>query len=722
MIFCPKCGKELPDNAKFCDACGEKLPVPVAAPAPVAATPAVVPVETAPIAPETPVAPQMPSVVFCEQCGAKNDRANAFCESCGARLNKPETPAEKKSAFDLKAIPAILEKKGIPMKWVKLGGSALALILVVSIVLSLLGGHNEPNYALYLKDDEMFYSEISNWKPMQVTEDLTDGEDIGNSELANAASKLGIFAVMSEDGKTLFYADKAGDGATLYYRSVANAKKTPIKLAEDVSHYMVSKNGKMVVYLTEDGDLYQHNLKEKNKIDRDVSAFYASEDGKNIVYTIRDDDETNVYYKKGGKDKEKLVSDIGSLYTVDIDKSVLYYYKDDHFYKQKFGKDREKLVSDVHRIVRMYEDGSMYYLKASESSAVLFDYIEDDMAQVDANMEQPVRPTYPLYSDYGLDRYEEYQQAVNKYNEDMEVYWDAYNLYQDKVKRDNLREQLKNSETTQKSYTICYFDGKKETVLTENAEEYGQITATDAAVMIYRSHEGDEDEKIKLSEVSYTWEVQGMIESAIQTDTKTRLAVEAKTSALDCEDASNFRISSDGKTVYFVRHHSEAHTEGDLYKMAISGGKAKEAKMIEEDIYVSMITYVSDDNYLIFRDVEDSKGELYLGNKKLGDDVYLYNVRYTDGGKQVYFFTDWDDEDREGTLNINKNGKTKAVSDDVYSFVLTPDNQVLYLYDYNTDKYRGELYLYKGSRAKKVDEDVVAIVPVYTGKTTGYIY
>ena len=35
-MFCPKCGKELPDNAKFCGACGANVNAPVSAPEPVA--------------------------------------------------------------------------------------------------------------------------------------------------------------------------------------------------------------------------------------------------------------------------------------------------------------------------------------------------------------------------------------------------------------------------------------------------------------------------------------------------------------------------------------------------------------------------------------------------------------------------------------------------------------------------------------------------------------
>lgn len=709
-MFCPKCGKQLADNAHFCDACGEKMPVP----APVEE---VVP-QTVPETPAEPAAPeeQAPEVtVEVEKDPApENQVVEAVTNAVGVAVDKVGATAQ--------TLLEKLKQKGVPAKWVKLGSAVLAGVLVIVILLSLfLGGSSVPNYALYLKDDEMYYSKISGWKPMQVTEDLLDGEDVDNSSLASAANTLGRFAVISEDGKTLFYADKAGDGINLYYRSVANAKKAPTKIDDDVLQYRISKNAKLVIYLTDDGDLYQYDMKNKDKIDSDVVSFYTSEDCKTVVYSVRDDDETNVYLKKGNKESEKLASDIGSLYRVDIEKSVLYYYKDEDFYQQKFGKDKEKVVSDVHRIVTMYENGSMYYLKTAESSAVLFDYVDDDMAEVDAKMQEPIRPTYPNYSDYGFDRYAEYQEAVQKYNEANTAYWNAYELYRDKLDRDNLREQLKDTEIERQTYALYYFDGKNETLLTESSDEYSQSYASDTAVILYNNREAGKIDKVKISEISYVWDVQNKVNAAMETSATKCLAVKDKVSALDdYEDASHFHLDDEGKTLYFVDNLSDDGDEGDLYKAAISGGKLKKAEVIEEEIAPSNITYLADGKYLVFRDVKNSEGSLYLGDKKVSDDVYVNNMRYSEDGKTIYFITDWDADDADGTLNVSKNGKAKVISDDVYHFVMTPNGEALYLYDYNTEKCRGDLYLCKGSKGKKVDEDVVAIVPVYAYQTMGY--
>ena len=63
-MFCTKCGKELAENAKFCNACGTPNPLAAAPAAPVVETPAAAPVVETPVA--APAAPKAAPVVIAE--------------------------------------------------------------------------------------------------------------------------------------------------------------------------------------------------------------------------------------------------------------------------------------------------------------------------------------------------------------------------------------------------------------------------------------------------------------------------------------------------------------------------------------------------------------------------------------------------------------------------------------------------------------------------------
>ncbi|MFO7167539.1 MAG: zinc ribbon domain-containing protein [Chloroflexota bacterium] len=79
MPFCPQCGVDNPEGARFCDQCGAML-IPVTAPA------------AQPAAPAQPAPGVASGVVTCPQCGTQALPGEAFCDNCGAPLSAPQRP------------------------------------------------------------------------------------------------------------------------------------------------------------------------------------------------------------------------------------------------------------------------------------------------------------------------------------------------------------------------------------------------------------------------------------------------------------------------------------------------------------------------------------------------------------------------------------------------------------------------------------------------------
>ena len=318
MITCPKCQKQLEDGTQFCDACGEKI------------------VET----------------VFCPNCGNATSTEFAFCQNCGATLAAEPAEAAPEAAPAAPAAAAIAKVKKLPKKLLLIGAAALAAIVLIGVILAIALSGGKNNYVLYLKDNEVFFTQVSKIKPMQVTEDMLDGkDDLTDSAIQRTASQNRV--IMSKDGKNLFYGDEfefSEDGYvksyTLYYRSAKDAKKEAVKLDSGVSGYIISENGKSVVYV-KDGSVYQHNLKEKTKIINECADFNVSKDLKVFFWT---DEEGDLYMKKAGQDKKKLDSEVGDIKYVNEKGSAVWYTKN---YDEETGeydlfkhntKDKERLL------------------------------------------------------------------------------------------------------------------------------------------------------------------------------------------------------------------------------------------------------------------------------------------------------------------------------------------------------------------------------------------
>lgn len=697
MTICPKCNKQLEEGAKYCDYCGT----------------------------------QASQIIFCHNCGGQMSAQAAFCPGCGAAVSEG-------AEIFAQAVKAPKEKKNplqrIPKKAIMFGGiGVIALVVIILAASMLLGGGRIDGYGLYLKDGEIVYTDYSGEGTFEITSRLVSGEDVSDSEMISAAYAAGSCISFSDDGNRIFFPDRMEpdgemSGITLYYRDVNKPDGEAEKIDSDVLMYTINGNGTKVLYVKGvDRALYLHDLTAKEKIASGVLFFDVSDDFKKIGYGT---DEGDYYLWHAGGDVVKMVGGVTSVEYVSPDLSTIYYIKDGSLYKQVEGtEDRVKISTDVSRVISVYDSGEVYYTKAESTVKTAFDFLNDDMAASDAMITEPEYPDYPDSPDYpswwDYDTDEEYEAAKAQYEADYQAYEAtcdqlraeynaAYEAYSDKLDRDAMREDLRNMTIDTTEYTLCYFDGTEETVITNNlAEEWVQY-ADDKPVMVLEICDQDDVEKIKLSDAVSSYDdvndIMSQVSAALYNASETYVAVGASLSLVEENNAVYF-IPSDGSAVYFLDDISD-DAEGELYKIAIADGQAGNPELYDSDVSIRDISFTEDNKPIYFKDVnfEDMEGDFYIAGEEIDYDVYLGQIHYM--GNVITYFTDWDSESGYGTLKRFRDGTKTKIKDDVHAFNITVDGDILYLYDYSTNYHTGTLYLYNDGEPQKIDDDVAAIVRV----------
>ncbi len=621
--------------------------------------------------------------------------------------------AKPKKKFALPKTGGKLSKKAIAI-----GSACIAVILVVAIVLGtvLLRGRGAPNYALYIKDGGLTYLNPTKDEPWLVTDQLfsvdlgdliTDWDDY--SEIT--WDFLSFFIQSSKDGKTLFYPEDIDEdaGFTLSCCRVNSEPSQATRIDTQVVYYMLNDDGSLVTYLKgEESALYQHNLTEKTKLASGVEWFAASADGE-MVYYCNEDNE--LFLKSTDGEAEKLDSDVQSISNINEAFDTIYYIKDDQLYKKVLGSEKIKIASDVANVLQVYETGELYYVKAPEYSdeLSLADFVEDDLYTSDAAITEPEYPDFFAY------------ESMEAYDAAYDAYREAYELYSEKLERDELRNALAEETVSRSLASLCYYDGETEQVLTdaypveENGYNSNYTVFADEPIIVYSVASQAANVKVKLSEIEYAYDVETMVEEALNAGGEKQIAVQGAVATIEQTAAECFCFDMSGKNLYFVDDISEDDYHGNLYRMAVSKGGTSTPEVFDSDVQARTLA-VYGEHLVYFKEMNSQyfgEGDLYVDGVLADYEVDSFYLDYIDETDTLIYFTDWDDDDAYGTLKVYCDETAVHIADEVHEFTATPDGEVLYLYDYSTEYMRGSLYLYDGE-AERIDDDVEALIPTWS--------
>ncbi len=673
MLTCPKCNKKYDDEFRFCNECGTDL------------------IATA----------------VCANCGLEVSAEYAFCEKCGSPLSSD--PASK----DVSNKVNVGKKTGMLLAI----GGVVAIAILILLLCLFSGGKNEAaSYGLYLKDNEIFYSNLKEGsKPIQITSELFAdgfeekyGEDFREELAQYIGSTLSDVTGVSANGSRFIFPDKLNyndNGFALYNMTISGEEKNDTnKIGSDIDADMVaiSEDLNIITYVTDyEGSLYQYDVEkdEKTKIAVDVAGISVSKDGK-ILYYINDDDA--VYVKCAGKDREKISGEDSNVVYISEDYSTAYIMWEESLYKCQIGKEKEKIASDVNYVLKIYESGEMYYLSNKNIiETALWDYVTDDYGEADAAFSEPERPEAPKWYDYVSDAqydaaYESYEQAYANYEKELEA-------YKEKEARDEFRKLIDDESVSVSLYSLCYFDGNKETTITDVCSDM-HLSARSNPVIIYGTYNGTSDVTVKLSDYSYIYDIKTAVESA--TILSYHLAVEGNTvHEFDATDETLFRLNDSGTTVSYINRDENSYS-GDLYKMTIKGDKVSQSELYDSDVYCSYMKFSGDDQLVYYKNDSDA---LYIDGKEVALDVDEDTIYISPELNGVLFLTEEDDEDR-ATLKLFRDDIVVKISDDVSDYSVAPDGRILYLYDYSWKYYKGELRVWDNGDTHKVDDDVICII------------
>ncbi len=323
-MFCPACGKEVPDVAKFCPICGMKF----AAPAPVEAAPA--PVEVAPAPVEAAPAPVEVAPAPVEAAPAPVEAAPAPAyEPVQQTIPQYQQPAYAPVAEAAAPAPAaakagfgdILKKNA---KLLIIIGAALVVLGLVIVVIAALGGsgayeHYDTTYTYYTVDDgiQVFHGA----KQAELIED-----ESGVDQKGYAPDRTSMWLLTNDNN--LFYIN--GTAVT--------------EVSDDVYSASMSADGNALVYVVEDKSDYTlmlFNGKDSEEIaELEYSGWFVpnytiSPDGKTVLYVTSNDGTNECYYYQNGR-SEKIKKELYPLavsnggkvsYLYDTD-GKMYIYKD----------------------------------------------------------------------------------------------------------------------------------------------------------------------------------------------------------------------------------------------------------------------------------------------------------------------------------------------------------------------------------------------------------
>lgn len=653
---------------------------------------------------------------YCPNCGKANQTDSTFCYACGNDLSAQQASTQQ-SISEPKKIRGL--RKGISLAII-----ATAIIVILGVGTLLLKKAPSSDF-MYVKENTLWLSDIKSLKTYGFEEKVMESTD---PSMLYRLSENRESVRYSFDKKYIFYPKFNDDSYSysLYCRPINQKDAEAIKIDSDVTEYVLTHDNKVVYKKGDEGNLYIHDLKDKEKLATEIVEFRVSEDSNKIFWMTRD--ERNIYIQDTNlkMDKVKVDSNVNYMvgYSETLDKLV--YMKEDSLYFVKGTDDKVKIASDVKNAYAVNEGSNLkiVYKKYDQNAdeLKLKELVYDDSIATDQNIHKPNIKDYK--------REEIVQGYLSNYTRTVtdDSYYTDLEIYNEKLERDDLRQILENAVSEWVKGQVFYYSEEtgesvvvKEGYMSESG--YDQWYGNEDAIRIFSSLNLEGVEKVKFSDLYsefgyYTsaYDIEEKIYPAITDSMKVYLQVDEKTTELDLKaneyDMTNVIADTNAQCLYMKKANDEGEIT-DLVKLSYATNTMGLMEVIDHE--VDYLKTLINGNLYYMKEVDEGlTGDLYCNAKKIDYDVAMYSIKKVEESDVFFYVADVNSSYDLGTLKLYDGAETKKIADDVVGdsnfYQPLGAESIAVLVDYNFEKYRGDLKVYNGKELKTVDTDVNLIV------------
>lgn len=166
---------------------------------------------------------------------------------------------------------------------------------------------------------------------------------------------------------------------------------------------------------------------------------------------------------------------------------------------------------------------------------------------------------------------------------------------------------------------------------------------------------------------------------------------------------SSIYMNSEGTEVHFVADFNEETKSATLYSAKVNNDIGKAKKIADG---VSMGKYINGDKFVYVKDYVSASmsGTVYVGDKKIAENISYNSIKYSKATDTIYYFTDMGQNTAK--LGMFNGSKSKELAENVLvtSVQVAETGECVYISD--TYKNDGILYVSNGDSVKQIDHDV----------------